>query len=232
MISIILPVYNEAKILRTNILKLTKYMDNFEEKYEIIIADDGSTDNTNKIAKNLISEKIHYLHSAKRVGRGATLNKVMAKNAKGDIIIYMDADLATDLYHIQELVLKIKQGADICTGSRLIKNSKVSKRSFLRGFFSRSYNIFLKILFNGKINDHQCGFKAFRKSTVVQVLGKVEATHWFWDTELLIRAQKYGLKLSEIPVIWNDRDSSQSKVNLFSDVVHMGVAALSLRSKL
>lgn len=229
MISIIVPIHNESNILRPNIAKIKQEMDKLRTSYEIIIAEDGSTDASLSIARKIASKKIRVLSSQHRLGRGASLNRAIGA-AKGEIILYMDADIATNLKYIKSLISEIKHGSDIATGSRLISGSKVYRRSFLREFFSRGYNFLLRLLFKTSIHDHQCGFKAFRKSAVVPLLPLIDDKHWFWDSELLIKAQQKNLKVSEIPIEWTDRKNST--VILQNDIIYMGFSALSLRLKI
>ena len=217
MITIILPVHNEEKTLEANVELLRKSL---KKDYEIILAEDGSTDNTVAIAKKL--KDVILITSSKRLGRGLALSNAI-RQAKGERIIYMDADLATELPHIKDM---LEQNYDIVTGSRLLPGSVVTNRSAIREFFSKSYNLLIRLLFNSKIKDHQCGFKAFKR-TVIPLLETVQDHHWFWDTELLIRAQKQGLSVKEIPVKWADRKNS--KVKLHTDIIYMGLAAIRLR---
>lgn len=226
MLSIIIPVYNEAKILAGSIAKLSSTMNAIGRDYEIIIVEDGSTDGTAEVAMRLSSKNVRVLSSTKRVGRGISLSNAISA-ARGDIVIYMDVDLATNLAYIPRLIEKIEDGAEIATGSRLLRDSKVVGRSFIRSFFSIGYNLLLRLLFGSKIKDHQCGFKAFRKSSIEPMLAEIGDAHWFWDSELLIKAQRKGLKVSEIPVEWTDR--KESSVRLYFDVLYMGLAALRLR---
>jgi len=227
MISVIVPVHNEARTLAANMAELGRALDAFD--YEIIIAEDGSTDGSAAVAEKLKSKKIIVLSSPKRLGRGASLRNAIL-SSRGDVVIYTDADLSTDLRSLKPLVDEVRKGSDISTGSRLIPGSIIHGRNFIREFLSRSYNLLLRLLFRTKIHDHQCGFKAFRKKAILPLLDEVEAKHWFWDSELLIRAQKKGLKVSEIPVEWKDR--AGSSVRLQSDIIGMGIAAIALRFRL
>ncbi|MEW6036066.1 MAG: glycosyltransferase [Candidatus Micrarchaeota archaeon] len=225
MLSVIVPVHNEAKILASTIRALSAAMDALGD-YEIIISEDGSTDGTPRIAKGLASGNVRVISSGKRLGRGLSLSNAM-RAARGDIVIYMDADLAADLGSTRRLVSEIEKGADISTGSRLLPGSEVVGRSRLRDFFSRGYNIFLRLLFRTSVRDHQCGFKAFRKSSILPLVAEVKDRHWFWDSELMIRAQDRGMKIAEIPIRWTDR--KESGVKLESDIIYMGLAAVRLR---
>ncbi|MBU0532198.1 glycosyltransferase family 2 protein [Candidatus Micrarchaeota archaeon] len=228
MISVILPAHNEASTILQSTKRLTKFLDTLNHKYEIIIAEDGSTDNTVNIARSLTSEKLKVLSSKQKLGRGLALSNSI-RFAKGKIVVYMDVDLATNLPHLKTMIQEIEQGADIVTGSRLMKKSQVSNRSTTRNFFSNGYNLLLRILFGSRLLDHQCGFKAFKKSSILPLLPEISDPHWFWDTELLILAQRKNLKIIEIPVKWTDKKNS--KVNLLSDIPYMGLAMLKLRFK-
>jgi len=234
MLSIIIPAHNESRMLESSVNQLTKAMAAAPLAglgYEIVIAEDGSTDGTQGLAEKLArsDRRIRVLSTKKRIGRGFSLSNAITA-AKGDIIIYMDADLATDLSHLPRLIREIGSGSDISTGSRLLAGSKVIGRRRLRDIASKGYNLLLRLLFRTKLKDHQCGFKSFRKSSVLPLLPQVRDGHWFWDSELLIRAQKAGLKVTEFPVEWADR--RESSVKLQSDVLYMGAAAIRLRLSL
>ena len=225
--TVVFPAYNEADILENAIEKVIQNLDNFVDSYEIIIAEDGSTDGTNKIASMLAKKnpQIKHIHRQKRLGRGAAL-KNSFKKSHGEILVYMDLDLATDLSHLRALIAAIDiEGFDLATGSRLLSESKVN-RSWTRNLASGSYNLIVRKLLGSKIKDHQCGFKSFRREPLLFLLDEVEATHWFWDTEILVRANRRGYKIKEIPVLWRSR--KETKVKLFKDSINMFWQALSL----
>lgn len=229
-VSIIIPVYNEVHCLEHAVTQIDKEMQKITKNYEIIIAEDGSKDGTKELAEKLSGDKVIHVHSDERLGRGKGLTKAF-NSSKGDIIVYMDVDLATDLIHLPELIDSIDKGADFATGSRMMKGS-VCKRPFKREFASRCYNFLVWLLFRVPINDMQCGFKAFKKDSLFKVLPDVEDNHWFWDTELLIRAYKRGFKIVEIPVEWTEDTQYTTKVNVFNDSKNMGTKLLRLWRKL
>lgn len=214
---IVLPVYNEELILEKNTNILCDFLRrNIKDKCEILIIDNGSLDNTAKIAKRLsrkYSKEIKYLCIRKK-GRGRAL-KVAWSNTQADIFGYMDIDLATNLEALPNLINSIKEGHDIAIGSRLLKNSQV-KRSLLRTTTSRAYNLFLRKYLGVKFKDAQCGFKAVNQKVVKEILPKVKDNSWFFDTEMLTLAEKEGYKIKEIPVEWVEKRVSnrKSKVNL------------------
>ncbi len=228
-VSVVLPVYNEASVLKDSVKKVLKYMNGLGFSYEIIIAADGSTDGTSEIADELSSNysQIIVSNSRNRLGRGRALKKSF-RMAKSKYMIYFDIDLSTSLDSIKDAIDCLDKGFDICIGSRLLPASK-TKRCLKREMSSRGYNMLGRFLFNSKITDFQCGFKAFSKDTLPIIL-ESKNNHWFWDTEVLIRAEKRGKKICQIPVEWvEDR---KTKVNIFRCILGMGSRMLKLRFSL
>jgi glycosyltransferase involved in cell wall biosynthesis len=219
-VSIILPAYNEARRLEKTVERVAVEMSGMAVPYEIIIAEDGAKDGTDAIAARLAEHnpQIRHIHSDARSGRGRALNRSFA-STDADIVIYCDVDLATDTKHIRQLINAIREGNDVATGSRLMRDSDV-ERPFNREFASRGYNYLVRFLLRSRIYDHQCGFKAFNRKTITPLLTEIKDTHWFWDTELLVRAQRKGLKVYEFPVHW--RHGGATTVNLKRDVFYMG----------
>ncbi len=225
-VSLVLPAYNEAKRLRKTVQQVAGALRKLTVSFEIVIAEDGSTDGTDRIADELAKE-LHYvkhLHSKDRLGRGKALNRAF-KSSSGEIVAYLDVDLATDLNHLEELIDSIRAGYDISTGSRMLKDSDV-KRSFTRLVASKGFNFITRWLLKSGIKDHQCGFKAFKKESLFEILDTVKDNHWFWDTEILVRAQREGYSVNEFPVRW--RCDSQTKVDLKRDIIEMGTQILRL----
>jgi len=222
-IDIVIPAYNEEQILEKNVDKLISFLkDNFGYKnYKVIIVDNGSTDNTFAISQKLEKRysKVTCLHLNQK-GRGNALKKVWLES-EADVVSYMDADLSTDLEAIPELVNSIIiDGYDIAVGSRLLPTSRV-KRSLLRKSLSYIYNILIKNIFGFKeLSDAQCGFKALNKKVIKNVLPEVKNQNWFFDTELLILAQKNGFKIKYIPINWKDRPKTRVKImdTIFEDI--------------
>lgn len=219
-VSIVLPAYNEARRLKDTVEKVHAAMERTGYDYEIIIAEDGSTDGTDRIASEIASEKprVIHLHSDTRLGRGKALMNAFEKS-DGDVVVYMDVDLATDLGHLKELIDAVAfEGYAIATGSRLMKESKAD-RPAKREIASRGYNFLVRLFLGSKIHDHQCGFKAFQRKAILDIAKKVKDNHWFWDTEVLVLAQKMGYRVKEIPVRW--RHGGETKVEFGKDVAYM-----------
>lgn len=217
-ILITIPVLNEEKELEKNIKILADFLaKNFKYDWEIEIADNGSTDKTQSIGERMAHEansKVKYLRLEER-GRGRALKKSWFKS-DADIVSYMDVDLSTNLTAFPPMIKKITNGADVATGSRLMKTSRI-KRQIKREILSRGYNILIKLMFQNKFSDAQCGFKAISRKAAKELLPKTKDNEWFFDTELLLLAERYGYKIGEVPVEWiEDLDS---RVKIFKTVV-------------
>jgi glycosyltransferase involved in cell wall biosynthesis len=225
-VSLVFPAYNEADELERAVEAAITELAKITPSFEVIVAEDGSSDGTDLLADRLASEhpQVRHLHGAERLGRGKALNRAFTES-HGDVLVYMDVDLATDINQLRPLVDAIRGGADIATGSRLLPDSKV-KRSARRSLASRCYNTLIRTLFSTPVHDHQCGFKAFRRESLLAFVDEVEDNHWFWDTEVLIRGSRRGLKVVEIPVGWEE--GRGTKVKILRDSWRMGTKALRL----
>jgi glycosyltransferase involved in cell wall biosynthesis len=215
-VSVVLPAYNEVEFLEPAVTKVSQALRENGYSYEIIIAEDGSTDGTDEKAAELARSVpfIRHIHRAKRLGRGTALNNAF-KQSSGEVLVYMDLDLATDLKYLKPLVEALTvEGYDFATGSRMLPQSR-AERTFSRSTSSKTYNYLVRHMLGSKLRDHQCGFKAFKREPLMQILGEVEATHWFWDTEVMVRGYRQGYKIKEIAVEW--KSGRGTKVNLFKD---------------
>jgi len=223
--SLVIPVYNDRASLEAALPRSLDALGKVSPAFELIVAEDGSTDGTPEFVRERARSdpRIRLLHSDERLGRGRALNRAFGE-ARGRIVCYYDVDLATDLKHLAELVGAIRDGAEIATGSRLLASSDV-ERSGERELASRVYNALVRIILGSRIHDHQCGFKAFNRERILSLIPSVKATHWFWDTEVLVRGQRAGYRVAELPVIW--RTGKRTTVRL-KDVFEMGGAILSL----
>lgn len=230
-ISLVLPAYNEAVRIEETVNQTAKALEEITSSFEIIIAEDGSSDGTDKIASKLAEKHsyVQHLHSDLRQGRGRALNRAF-ESASGETLCYIDVDLATDMSHLKELIESITvEGYDFATGSRMMPQSKV-KRSVKRNLASKGFNFLVRTFLHSKLYDHQCGFKAFRRDPLFKLLDKVKDTHWFWDTELFVLSQYNGYKVKEFPIVW--RHGGTTKVNLRKDVLDMGSQIFRLRQDL
>jgi len=221
----IIPVFNDRAALETAIPRSIGALSSIAENFELIIAEDGSTDNSRDFVQlqEQRDHRIRLLHSDERLGRGRALNRAISE-AKGTIVCYYDADLATDMQHISELVGAIRGGYDIATGSRLMPESD-TRRSGWREIESRTYNFLIRILLRSSVYDHQCGFKSFNKQRILDIIPEIQSQHWFWDTELLVRCQRQGFRVKEFPVRWRAGKGTTVQVK---DIFLMGSSILRL----
>lgn len=219
-VSVVLPAYNEATQLETAVTEVSQTLKEADYTFEIVIAEDGSTDGTAELSEELTQKFsfVRHIHREKRLGRGTALNNAF-RQCRGEVLVYMDLDLATDLKSLKPLVDAVAvDGYEVSTGSRMLPESTV-ERTFSRAVSSKSYNFLVRHMLHSKVKDHQCGFKAFKRDAVLSLLGEVKATHWFWDTEILVLAQRHGFRVKEIPVKWTS--GKGTKVNVAKDSWNM-----------
>lgn len=218
---IVFPVYNEENRMEKSIIKTIDFLElNHYKNYSILIADNLSKDRTPIIAKELVNrfEKVSYLYVNQK-GIGVALRAAWQKS-EYDIIGYMDIDLSTSLIYLnQALNILDNDEADIVIGSRLSPESKVKNRILLREIVSRCYNFAIKHYLGFKLSDAVCGFKFLKREVFDQIMkrGAIKANHWFFDTELLIKAEWSNFKTLEIPIDWVD--DQDSRVNLVEDTI-------------
>ena len=209
-LEVVVPVYNEQAALETSVRTLHAYLTAaFEVPWVITIADNASSDSTLEIATLLTYDLNHVgvLHLDEK-GRGRALKRAwLASTAR--VVAYVDVDLSTDLRGLPPLIAPLLSGhSDIAIGSRLASSSRVT-RGGKREFISRSYNLLLRRAMGARFSDAQCGFKAIRSDVAAQLLPLVEDTGWFFDTELLILAERSGMRIHEVPVDWVDDPDSR-----------------------
>ena len=228
------PCHNEALLLGKNVESVRRFcVDALGEfHWELLIADNASTDETGVQGKALAESylEVRYLHLAEK-GRGNALRTCWL-GAEADIYLYMDADLATELRHLPELLAAIRSGAGVAVGSRLVPGARVLNRAWSRELSSRGYNLCLKLLFRVKFRDAQCGFKAISRAVRDEIVPCLRDNHWFFDSELLILAERRGLPIREIPVTWRDNQVRDSKVRLCRDIVYFVGRMLELRRRM
>jgi putative flippase GtrA len=214
-IDIVVPVYNEQAGLERSIRRLHDFLTaNMPYVWRIVIADNASTDATLAIARGLafeLSDTVVLHVEAK--GRGRALRSAWS-TSDAEILCYMDVDLSTDLRALLPLVSGLISGhSDLAIGTRLAPGSRVM-RGRRRELISRAYNRLLRISLGARFSDAQCGFKAIHADAARRLLATVEDQAWFFDTELLMAAQRQGLRIHEVAVDW--ADDPDSRVDIVS----------------
>lgn len=218
MIHILIPTYNEERILEENILRLKRFVDkNLQEKYKLTIVDAKSTDKTPKMGKKLAkrNKTISYINTGIK-GKGAQLRKV-ALSLKGDYFVFLDVDLPIKFEEFLEIVNSLlKDEADLVIASRHTKESKKIKRPLMREIASKLYSIAIKSILRIPVSDTIAGCKAWNKKIQKQIWPRIKDKKWFFDTELIYYTFKAGLRVKEIPVGYSGRKQG-SKFSVFKD---------------
>ncbi|ANH40449.1 Undecaprenyl-phosphate mannosyltransferase [Nocardioides dokdonensis FR1436] len=212
-LEIVVPVHNEQDDLAASVRRLHGYLgERFPFEATVTIADNASTDRTWAIALELVAELpgVRAVHLAEK-GRGRALRHVWSRSS-ASVVAYMDVDLSTDLDALLPLVAPLLSGhSDLAIGSRLSSSSRVT-RGPQRELVSRSYNLLLRGVLGARFSDAQCGFKAVRRDVAQRLLPLVRDETWFFDTELLVIAERAGLRIHEVPVDWVDDPDSRVDV--------------------
>nr|WP_238391026.1 MULTISPECIES: bifunctional glycosyltransferase family 2/GtrA family protein [unclassified Mycolicibacterium] len=210
VLDVVIPVYNEQAALAHSVRRLHRYLkENFAVPVRITIADNASVDDTPRIAAELAAEldDVRVVRLEEK-GRGRALHAVWS-TSDAPVLAYMDVDLSTDLAALAPLVAPLISGhSDLAIGTRLGRGSRVV-RGAKREFISRCYNLILKSTLAARFSDAQCGFKAIRADVARRLLPHVADTGWFFDTELLVLAERSGLRIHEVPVDWVDDPDSR-----------------------
>jgi glycosyltransferase involved in cell wall biosynthesis len=212
-VDVVIPVLNEAHVLEKSVGIVREFLSqSLSHRWRVVIVDNGSTDGTDKVASRLKERfpDVEFLQLLQR-GRGRALRYAWMQS-KADVVSYMDVDLSTNLAHLPQMIDAIVQeGYDIAIGSRLMDGAQ-TRRSIKREMISRVYNIFVKAVLFTRFSDAQCGFKAVSRKVVDQVVPQIEDQTWFFDTELLVLAEKQGYRTKDIPVVWTEDDDSRVKI--------------------
>jgi len=210
LVDIVVPVFNEEKVLASSIRRLRSYLDrSFPFRTVVTIVDNGSTDATAEVATGLTAELegVRAMHLGSK-GRGGALRAAWSAS-DAQVVAYMDVDLSSSLNSLLPLVAPLlSDHSSVSIGSRLVGGARVV-RSSKRERISRAYNLLLKVLLRSRFSDAQCGFKAARADIARLLLEEVEDDDWFFDTELLVRAQRHGLRINEVPVDWTEDPDSR-----------------------
>ncbi len=213
-LSVIIPVFNEEKDINKTINLYNNYLKERNHSYEIIIVNDGSSDQSKEIIHKLSLENknIKIINLDKNYGKGYAVKTGMTQ-AQGDYHLFLDADNSTSIDHLEKALPLLQKNADIIIGSRNPRDIKdaelIIRQALWKIFLGKSGNFLMRRLFKIKIRDTQCGFKIFSQKASKEIFPKLKLRRWLFDLESLILAQKYNYKINIIPVKWiNSKNSS------------------------
>ena len=230
-LSIVVPAFNEALRLPPTLLLATDYLEAKKEDYEIIVVNDGSSDETVSIVEKMIKlrSRIRILSLPVNSGKGAAV-KAGLLDARGSVVGFMDADGATPIEEIERLQKALLEGASVAIGSRAAFSRETHiKTVWYRKFLGRIFNAFVNIFSVPDIQDTQCGFKFFKRETAFKIAPLLTCAGFSFDVEMLLLAEKFNFKIAEVPVNWTNIPGS--KVNLLTDSMKMFLDILKLRWK-
>lgn len=226
-ISIVIPAYNEEKRLARSLPLIIDYLRNKDYSYEIIVSDDGSSDNTASTAKSFEENiRIHSLPVNK--GKGAAVREGMLK-AKGKFRVFSDADLSTPITELPKILEPLESGADIAIGSRALDYGMIKKHQpFYREFMGKTFNKIVQLLLFKGISDTQCGFKGFTAIAAEKIFSLARVDGFSFDVEILYLAKKMDMRIEQSPVEWYNDE--RSTVNPIKDSINMLMELVRIRS--
>jgi glycosyltransferase involved in cell wall biosynthesis len=221
-LSIVVPAYNEASRITQTLETLQEYLHRNGWTVEVIVVDDGSTDATAAIVQNFAERwcQLKLIQNPGNRGKGYSV-KNGALQARGEIILFTDADLSAPVDEMTKLINPIREGkCEVCFGSRAIDRSLIgTHQPRFRELSGRLYNLFVQIVTGLPFKDTQCGFKSFRREAIIPALQRLTIADFGFDPELLYIANKRGLRLKEVPVRWNHVEGT--KVRFIKDAIKM-----------
>ena len=218
-LSVVLACYNEEEILAASFAEIREVLEDLGRPYEIVFVDDVSRDRTREIIRGIVAENPStaiqvILHEVNR-GRGVTVSDGF-RAARGEIVGYLDVDLEVHARYIPSLVRAIEKGADVATVRRIYA---FQLRSLDRYFMSRGYSYLVRRLLGTSLRDTETGYKFFRRERLMPLLDEIRDPGWFWDTEFMIRAERRGLRVAEVPGAYVRRFDKTSTVHGLRDSV-------------
>ena len=214
--SIVIPSYNEASQIRSTLETIKAYMDSTTHKWEIIVVNDGSQDDTEKIVKLFsLSEPRVQIVTISHSGKGWAVKTGMSK-AKGKLRFMCDADLSMPINEIDNFFTEIAKGYDVVVGSREISGSKRFNEPKIRHLMGRVFNFFAKTVSLTNFNDTQCGFKCFKETAAEYIFPQQTTKGFAFDIEILKLAKKGEFRITEIPIIWYHKRPSKLKIHVDS----------------
>lgn len=218
-VSIILPCFNEGSIFENNVNEIIKVLERTVKIWEIIFVEDKSTDDTKKSIQKIITKNkpVRAIFHSKNQGRGKSVSDGILAS-RGEICGYIDVDLEVSASYIPLFVKEIKKGgAEMVVAKRFYEGGKLG--SILRYLASKIYAYSVRIILDTPIKDTEAGYKFFERRKILPILTKVKSNHWFWDTEICVRAHLSGLKISQIPSLFIRKSDKKSTVRIIPDTI-------------
>jgi dolichyl-phosphate beta-glucosyltransferase len=227
--SIVIPAYNEGARLGATLEKVLKYVREQGWNAEVIVVNDGSRDNTAELVREFAKKDpvLRLVENPDNRGKGYSVRNGML-NARGEVVVFSDADLSSPIEEMPKLLAALGAGADIAIGSRWLRAELQTQRQSLhRQLFGRVFNLLLKIILGLRFKDTQCGFKAFTRRAAQTILPLQRIERWGFDPEILFLAGKFGFRAEEVPVLWGH--SGDTRIHPLMDGARMFQEMLRIR---
>jgi len=209
-LSVVVPAYNEAQRILPSLDQIFDYLDHSHPDHEVLVVNDGSTDDTVAVVERRFGQRptLRILSYGKNRGKGYAV-RFGALEARGDVVLFTDADLSAPIAEADKMLPLLSQGYDLVIGSRAHKNAEIREHQPLyREGAGKLFNLLVRLIVGLDFHDTQCGFKLFRRSTTLPVLQHMEIDRFAFDVELLALAKAAGLKVAEVPVVWINSPAS------------------------
>ncbi len=229
-LSIVIPVYNGGAEIAANAARVLAYLDRKNFSSEVILVNDGSSDDTGKALSSIKDARVRVITNEKNMGKGYSVKRGML-SAKGEFVVFCDADLAYPIEQVDGLLDRLEAGSDIAIGSRVHKESifilhcRDLRYIFIRHLLSRTFNLLIRLILVNGITDTQIGFKGFTSKAAQTLFSRQTARDFSFDIEILYLARKAGFKIKEIPVTLV-YSSGASAVSMLRDPFSMPMRAL------
>ena len=222
-ISIIIPAYNEALRIKQTLYEVLEYVDEKKLKVEIIVVDDGSKDSTAHTAREIKDKRVVVLSYKPNQGKGYAI-KTGVKEARGDLILFIDADHSIPISHLKEFLPCIKTHEMVIGSKAMKKTEKVKSQKKHREFLGRCFNFLVRVITGVRFKDTQCGFKLFDAKAAKKIFSQMKVKRFSFDVEALYLAKKYGYKVKEMPITLTSRETSRVSIvfdslSMLKDVV-------------